>query len=72
MKHIELKIAGMHCESCEKIIKMELDDAAGILDSVIDSKAGTGNIKVEDSVSNEDILKIIADAGYKAEILEEK
>ncbi|MBM2820311.1 MAG: copper-translocating P-type ATPase, Cu2+-exporting ATPase [Candidatus Berkelbacteria bacterium] len=72
MKEINLKIEGMHCESCEKIIKMEMDEVPGVLDSVIDSKAGTGNIKVEDSISEENILKVVANTGYKAEILKEK
>jgi len=72
MKNINLKIEGMHCESCEKIIKMEIEEVPGVLESKIDSKIGTGNIKVEDSVEGEVIIEAVKKAGYKAEISEVK
>lgn len=69
MKNLNLKISGMHCGSCEKIIQMDLDDVDGVIEAEIDSKKGTGLVKVEDSVSSEVILKTINDAGYKAELV---
>lgn len=68
MKEIKLKISKMHCESCEKIIQMDLDDIAGVIDAKISSKNGTGLVKVEDSVSSESIIKAIEHLGYKAEL----
>lgn len=71
MKEIKLKISGMHCESCEKIIQMDLGDVDGVLESNIDSKTGDGLVKVEDSVSEDLIIKTINNAGYKAQIVGE-
>ena len=71
MKELKLKISGMHCESCEKIIQMDLGDIAGVIESDIDSKTGSGLVKTEDSVSPEVIIKAINNAGYKAELVGE-
>ena len=72
MKEIKLKIVGMHCESCEKLIQMELGDTAGVLESEIDAKTGTGLIKTEDSIESDAVIEAVKKAGYKAEISKEK
>lgn len=69
MKEIKLKISGMHCSSCEKIIQMDLDDVEGVIESKIDSKDGSGLIKVEDSVSEDLIVKTVNDAGYQTQLI---
>lgn len=71
MKEIKLKISGMHCQSCEKLIKMDLEDLDGVLDIKIDSKDGMGKIAVADNVSSGLIIKTIGDTGYKAELMGE-
>jgi copper chaperone CopZ len=71
-KLIKLKITGMHCSSCEKIIQMDLEDVSGVIESEINSKTGTGLVRVEDSMLPEAIIKVIGDAGYKAEIAGDK
>lgn len=68
-KKIHLKISGMHCESCEKIIGAELAGIQGLLESHIDSKAGHGVVEVEDFVKEDLIINSIKTAGYEAEIL---
>lgn len=69
MKVLKIKIYGMHCSSCEKIIHMELEGFPGVLESEVDYKTGIGTIKAEDSVVEEDVLKVIVNTGYKAEII---
>lgn len=61
-----LKIAGMHCESCEKIITAELEDMGGVAEAHIDHKTGEGHLMVEDTVSDADILAAVKRAGYEA------
>jgi Cu+-exporting ATPase len=71
-KELELKIEGMHCNSCEKIIKMELEDIKGFVTANIDSKKGKGNVVVDSSVKNEEVIRVMKKAGYKAEVISEK
>lgn len=67
---IILKIDGMHCASCEKLIKSELREVNGIIDSMIDSKKGEGIIDVEQTVITEDVIEAIKRAGHKAVLKE--
>lgn len=69
-KEISLKIAGMHCASCEKIISEELKELPGILEVKIDSAHGRGMITANESVSGDQIVDAIKKAGdYKTEIV---
>lgn len=71
-KTIKLKIEGMHCASCEKIIEMELKDLKGIKAVKIDSTSKSGEVVVEEGVIKEDeILAAIASGGYKGIIVDE-
>jgi copper chaperone CopZ len=65
---INLKIHGMHCASCEKLIKSELSEIPGVKSSKIDYSAGKGTIKTDDSVQASEVLDVIKKAGYHAEI----
>ena len=67
-RKIFLTIHGMTCSSCEKIIGMELKDISGVHIIKIDSKTGEGEIEVESSVSDEQVLQAVTNAGYHAEI----
>jgi Cu+-exporting ATPase len=68
---IKLKIDGMHCVSCEKIIGMELSDIQGVRSAKIDFQAGTGEVIVDQNVSDEQIIAVIAKAGYKSEVVQD-
>lgn len=70
MKEIKLKISGMHCSSCEKIIEMDLSDLEGVQESKISSSTGEGLVKVDDSVSAENVINVIEKSGYKAKVTE--
>ena len=70
-KTIDLKIAGMHCDACEKIIKEELDELGGISNVKIDHQSGLGKLTIDSAkeVSDQAILGAISKAGYQGEIV---
>ncbi len=64
---IKLKIEGMHCSSCETIIKEEVSELPGVSDISVSSKTGTAELVLDESKNNtEDILKAVKEAGYEA------
>ncbi|MFA4954022.1 MAG: heavy metal translocating P-type ATPase [Patescibacteria group bacterium] len=66
---IEFKVHGMHCASCEKLIKAELDELPGISDVKIDHTTGQGTVRVDDSRTGAtQIVEAIGRAGYASEI----
>ena len=65
-----VQVSGMHCVSCEKLIKHELSAIDGIKDVDIDSKTGKGSLMVMNmNITDNKIKKVIKDAGYEGEIL---
>ena len=68
-KEIDLKLSGMHCSSCEKIITMELEDLPGAQNISVDAKTGTANLEVDPSVEDVEILETLKRAGYPSEII---
>lgn len=66
---INFKVTGMHCSSCETLIKDELMEIPGVLEALVDFKTGDGSAKVNVSnVGPEIILAGIERAGYKGTI----
>ncbi|MFA6521166.1 MAG: heavy metal translocating P-type ATPase [Candidatus Gracilibacteria bacterium] len=72
MTNISLKIDGMHCESCEKIISGELKKVPGVESATIDSKKGTGEVKASSAVADKDVLAAVVKAGYKAKVIKKE
>jgi Cu+-exporting ATPase len=68
MKTVHLTITGMHCASCEKLIKNELHDVRGIKDASVDAKTGKATVTTENATVSADILAAIERAGYKAQL----
>jgi len=65
MKTQNFKIKGMHCASCEKILKMEIGDLAGV--KAVKADAVKGIVEVEgDKLDASAIKKAITQSGYKA------
>lgn len=65
MKTIKLQIEGMHCDSCGKMISMNLEALEGIAEVKIDQKTKLAEISFdENKVSEEEILKTIRNSGY--------
>lgn len=74
MRHqIKLKISGMHCSSCEMIVKEELGELSGISEVEINATSGDGKLILDtEKNSKQDILDAIKSAGYAAEITNEE
>ena len=65
MKKISFSVIGMHCASCELLIKDELASLPGATNAVIDHKTGKGTVTIEEKkVTQNDILGAITKAGY--------
>ncbi len=65
-RKINVQISGMHCQSCEMLIKDELSSLSGLTDIQIDPKTGRGSlIATNKQVSDETILAAIKSAGYE-------
>lgn len=66
MKEISLNTNGMHCSSCEMLIREALEEIGA--SSVISYEKGTVKIRYdESSVDPETIRKVIKDQGYGVE-----
>ena len=69
MKTQTLKITGMHCVSCTINIDGELEDTKGVKEANTNFiKAQTVVTYDETQLSDKEIVKIIKDLGYDAQI----
>lgn len=69
MKTQTLKITGMHCVSCTINIDGELEDTKGVKEANTNFiKAQTVVTYDEAQLSDKEIIKIIKDLGYDAQI----
>ena len=58
------KVSGMHCASCEKILKMEIGELAGV--KAVKADAVKGIVEVEgDKFDVAAVKKAITQSGYK-------
>jgi Cu+-exporting ATPase len=69
---IEFNVKGMHCKSCEMLIKDELSEIEGVQDVVIDHKTGVGKISLVREIKDDVIVKAIKNAGYIGTVLDYK
>ncbi len=65
MKRIKLTISGMHCGSCAGNIERSIGKVAGVKSVSVRMMTNSGVVEIEDSVSNADLEKAVARAGYK-------
>ncbi len=61
-----LKISGMHCKSCEKLISHELEKFKEIKIAHVDSATGDCLIEATAALDKEKVIQAIEKAGYKA------
>ncbi|TSC93823.1 MAG: Cu2+-exporting ATPase [Candidatus Berkelbacteria bacterium Athens1014_28] len=73
MKHkLILKIEGMHCDSCEKIIKNELSELPGVFNVEVSFEKNSGEVFYDtDKIDSKKIIEVIKKEGYKPEIIDE-
>lgn len=66
---IDFTVTGMHCGSCEILIKDELLELPGASEPVINFKSGKGSVFLDIAKSHpDDIIKAIKNAGYQAAV----
>jgi len=65
MKKLNLKVEGMHCKSCEIVIKDELEEA-GAQDITVSANKGTVQATIDEKkLSEAKVKQIIEKEGYK-------
>ena len=65
MKKLKLTISGMHCASCASNVERSLKKVNGVKSANVSLMTNKGFIEAEDSVSDEELKKAVARAGYK-------
>ena len=66
MKKIKITISGMHCASCASNIERSLKKVQGVKQVSVSLMTNKGFVETEDAVSDEELKKAVARAGYKA------
>ncbi|OGM74512.1 copper-translocating P-type ATPase [Candidatus Woesebacteria bacterium RIFOXYB1_FULL_38_16] len=65
---VNFEALGMHCKSCELLIKDELANISGVEIVSVDHKTGKGYLVSKNEIDEALILKAISDAGYRGVI----
>ena len=66
MKKLKITISGMHCASCASNVERSLKKVQGVKQVSVSLMTNKGFVEAEDSVSDEELKKAVARAGYKA------
>lgn len=70
MNKLTLKIGGMSCNSCARLIEHSLKKENGVVSAEIDFKQSQGAIKFNpEQTQTGQMVKIVKDLGYSAEII---
>lgn len=59
-----IKIEGMHCGHCEARIKKALESIDGVNEVNADSKSGTAQVVLSESVDNAVLTEAVEDLGF--------
>ncbi len=71
MEKVDLKVTGMHCESCVKLIEKTLAKAEGVGDVVVNFAAGKASVIYDPSLTDPSrLVREIEKRGYGARLLE--
>jgi len=71
-KHVSFVIGGMHCASCALLIEKNLKKLEGVKEASVNYAAEKAHIIYNpEEVSEQNILKAVADSGYRAEVIGE-
>ncbi|WP_114576232.1 heavy-metal-associated domain-containing protein [Saliphagus sp. LR7] len=62
MNEYTVRVDGMECQGCERVIRSRLTDLPGVTDVVPD--ADTGEVRVYADPTRDRIRETIVDAGY--------
>ncbi|MHB8895975.1 MAG: heavy-metal-associated domain-containing protein [Candidatus Geothermincolia bacterium] len=62
---IVLKVGGMHCKSCARLIELEMEDRIGVESVVVDHESGRALVEFDPAeIDVQSIGEVIKDAGY--------
>ena len=67
MDYTTIKIQGMSCEHCVKRVTKALESLPGVKEVKVDLTTGTATFLKPQTLSQEEIVKVIEEAGYKVE-----
>jgi copper chaperone CopZ len=65
MKEYKLNVKGMHCPSCEALVKEDIGDIAGVAAVEADHKKGIVTVNYEGSLDFAKVKSTIAALGYE-------
>lgn len=65
MKKVTMSIQGMHCASCSANVEKSLMQTPGVKCAKISLLLNKGTVEIEDNVTDEDLKRAVARAGYK-------
>lgn len=69
MAKTNLKIQGMTCGNCVAKVESALNATEGVSEVVVEQKKGSAKITYDESVVTEkDLVRVVVDAGYRAEV----
>lgn len=72
-KKINFQVKGMHCQSCELLIKDELSELPGASEIEVSHQSGLGSLVLETKeTSSTQVIAAIKKAGYESTIEEDK
>jgi len=72
-KEVTLKITGMSCAGCSNHIHTSLSKTVGVISDDVKYPSDIATVKYDASkISEKEIIAVIENAGYKAEILKDK
>lgn len=72
MKKLKLTIKGMHCGSCAGNIERSVKKVSGVKNVSVSMMTNKGIVEAEDSVSEEELKKAVARAGYSVVSVEKE
>lgn len=65
MKKMKISISGMHCGSCAANIERSLRKISGVKEVTVNAIINKAFLEGDEKVSDEEIKKAVAKAGYK-------
>ena len=66
---VHLKTTGLHCASCSMLVKMELDEVAGVTDVRVDHVTGDTEVTYDpEQTTTDQLIAAVVAAGYAAEL----
>ena len=72
MKKVKLSISGMHCGSCAGNIERALKKVSGVKSCSVSAVTNKAFVETDEKVSEEDMKKAVAKAGYKVVDIEKE